>query len=132
LYVPLVKALNSLQKGNGAEAVAALEPARRFDLSTDPFAFAYAALYVRGLAYLKMKDGEKAAAELQKILDNPGRGTVSTLRPMAQLQMARAQAMKGDTGKAKAEYQDFLATWKDADADVPALVEAKAEYGKMK
>jgi eukaryotic-like serine/threonine-protein kinase len=132
LYVPLVKAFNSLQKGNGAEAAAALQPARRFDLSTDPFAFAYAALYVRGLAYLKMKDGEKAAEEFKKILDNPGRGTVSALRPMAQLQMARAQVMNGDTGKAKAEYQDFLAAWKDADADVPALAEAKAEYGKMK
>jgi serine/threonine protein kinase/tetratricopeptide (TPR) repeat protein len=132
LYVPLVAALNSVHKGNGAEAVATLQPARRFDLSTDPFALAYAVLYVRGLAYLKMKDGEKAREEFQKIQDNPGRGTVSALRPMAQLQMARAQAMKGDTAKAKAAYQDFLAAWKNADADVPALAEAKTEYGKMK
>lgn len=132
LAAPLVKAFNSLQRGNGAEAVAALEPAHRFDLGMDPMCFAYSALYARGLGYLKMKDGEKAAAEFQKILDNPGRGAVNLLRPMAQWQLARALAMKGDAAGAKKAYQDFLAVWKDADADIPALVEAKAEYGRMK
>jgi len=87
---------------------------------------------VRGLGYLKMKDGEKAAGEFQRILDNPGRGPVSAFRPMAQLQLARARAMKGDEAGAKKAYQDFLAWWKDADPTVPALVEAKAEYGRMK
>jgi eukaryotic-like serine/threonine-protein kinase len=27
---------------------------------------------------------------------------------------------------------DFLALWKDADADIPILKEAKAEYAKLK
>ena len=29
-------------------------------------------------------------------------------------------------------YQDFLALWKDADADIPVLREARAEYAKLK
>ena len=29
-------------------------------------------------------------------------------------------------------YQDFFAVWKDADADVPVLKTAKAEYEKLK
>ena len=29
-------------------------------------------------------------------------------------------------------YQDLLALWKDADADLPVLVEAKKEYEKLK
>jgi eukaryotic-like serine/threonine-protein kinase len=131
LYSPVIRALNSLQRGNGAEAVAALEPAHRFDLSPDPFALAYSALYVRGLAYLKMKDAEKAAGEFQRILDNPGRGTVSVLRPLGQLQLARALALKGDAARAKTAYQDFLALWKDADRDVPALLDAQAEYSRL-
>jgi hypothetical protein len=39
--------------------------------------------------------------------------------------------LSGDTGKAKATYQDFFALWKDADPDVPILKEAKAEYAKL-
>jgi eukaryotic-like serine/threonine-protein kinase len=29
-------------------------------------------------------------------------------------------------------YGDFLALWKDAAPDIPILIEAKAEYGKLK
>jgi eukaryotic-like serine/threonine-protein kinase len=48
------------------------------------------------------------------------------------LQLGRAPAMQGDTAKAKAAYQDFLALWKDADPDIPILKQAKAEYEKLK
>jgi eukaryotic-like serine/threonine-protein kinase len=39
--------------------------------------------------------------------------------------------MADDTAKAKAEYKDFLALWKDADPDIPILKQAKAEYAKL-
>lgn len=45
--------------------------------------------------------------------------------------MARADALQGDTAKAKTAYQDFFAQWKDADADIPILKDAKAEYAKL-
>jgi cytochrome c-type biogenesis protein CcmH/NrfG len=51
---------------------------------------------------------------------------------LAQLYLARSYVMEGDTAKARAAYQDFLATWKDADADLPLLSAAKAEYAKLK
>jgi len=34
--------------------------------------------------------------------------------------------LQGDTGKARAAYQDFFMLWKDADPDIPILKEAKA------
>jgi hypothetical protein len=34
----------------------------------------------------------------------------------------------GPIPKSRAAYQDFLALWKDADADVPVLKDAQAEY----
>jgi len=40
--------------------------------------------------------------------------------------------MQGDTVKSRAAYQDFLMLWKDADADVPILKQAKDEYAKLK
>jgi hypothetical protein len=40
--------------------------------------------------------------------------------------------LHGDPAKARQSYQDFLALWKDADVDLPALIEAKKEYEKLK
>jgi predicted Zn-dependent protease len=51
---------------------------------------------------------------------------------LAYLGLGRAYALTGDTAKAKAAYQDFLALWKDADPDIPILKQAKAEYAKLK
>lgn len=34
--------------------------------------------------------------------------------------------------KARAAYLDFLVLWKDADPNVPILIEAKAEYARLK
>ena len=72
-----------------------------------------------------------AVAEFQKILDHPGIVFADPVRAVARLQLARALASAGDRTKARAAYQDFLAQWKDADADVRLLQQAKAEYGKV-
>ena len=46
------------------------------------------------------------------------------------LGLARAYALQDDSPRARAKYQDFLALWKDADPDVPVLMQAKAEYSR--
>jgi tetratricopeptide (TPR) repeat protein len=129
IFVPLIDALNSLQKGDGSAAVAILEPARRYERATAPPNAPYWILYTRGKAHLKEPD--KAVAEFQKILDFRGRDATSELIPMAQLHLARAYAMQNDSVKARTAYQDFLAMWKDADPDIPILKEAKSEYAKL-
>jgi hypothetical protein len=48
------------------------------------------------------------------------------------LQLGRAFVLAGDKVKAKAAYEDFLALWKEADPDIPILVQAKAEFAKLK
>jgi hypothetical protein len=40
--------------------------------------------------------------------------------------------LQGDSAKARTAYQDFLAAWKDADPDVPILIQTKAEYANRK
>jgi hypothetical protein len=52
--------------------------------------------------------------------------------PLAQLGLARAHVLAGDTPKARAAYQDFFALWKDADPDIPILLAAKSEYVRLK
>jgi hypothetical protein len=50
---------------------------------------------------------------------------------LARLGLGRAAVLQSDTVKARFGYQDLLALWKDADADLPILKEARAEYAKL-
>jgi outer membrane protein assembly factor BamD (BamD/ComL family) len=81
---------------------------------------------------LQAKDGAKAAAEFQKIVDRRLIYPVSPLVPLSHLGLARAAALTGDSGQARKSYQDFLALWKDADPDIPIYQQAQAEYAKIK
>ena len=89
-------------------------------------------VYVRAEAYLSAQQGQLAAAEFQKILDHRGLLWNCATGALAHLGLARAYALQSDAAKAKAAYQDFLALWKDADADIPVLTAAKAEYANLK
>ena len=109
--------------------------------SASPYERAYPdAIYVRGLAYLKMHRGADAAAEFQKIVDHKGANWGATwVHPnwgqrysLSYLGMARGYALAGDTARAKKAFQDFFELWKDADPDVPVFKQAKAEYAKLK
>jgi hypothetical protein len=50
---------------------------------------------------------------------------------MARLQLARALAASGDHAKSAAVYKDLLAIWKDADADIQVVQDARAESAKQ-
>ena len=51
--------------------------------------------------------------------------------PLAQLGLGRAFAIGGDREKSRKAYDEFFATWKNADPDIPILKQAKAEYAKL-
>ena len=53
------------------------------------------------------------------------------LYPLAQLGLARANALAGDTVAARTAYQNFLAQWKNADVDIALRREAQGEYEKL-
>ena len=125
------KALNLLHEKKTEEAIAVLEPSRKYELGGTLAPDAYAVLFVRGLAYLQSRDAAKAAAEFQKILDHPGLNAVSPYRSLAQLNLARAYAVQNDSAKARIAYQNFFALWKDADPNIPVLIAAKSEYAKL-
>jgi hypothetical protein len=50
---------------------------------------------------------------------------------LAHLGLARAYALQGHIDKSRTAYQNFFVLWKDADRDVPVLIQAKAEYAKL-
>jgi eukaryotic-like serine/threonine-protein kinase len=129
--IPAVKALNLLHAKKAEEAVAALDPSRKYDLGAPVSGATFLTIYVRGMAYLQLHDGAKAAAEFQKILDHSGLNGASVLLSLASLNLARAYALQNNTDKARITYQNFLADWKDADPDIPILIAAKSEYAKL-
>ncbi len=131
-YSPAVQALNLLHRNRPAEAIAALEPARKYEMGFPTGNTAYLVMYVRGMAYLAARDGNKAEAEFQKILDHRGLNTLSVFLPLSQLNLARAYTLQGATAKARTAYQDFFSTWKDADPDIPIFLAAKSESAKLK
>jgi tetratricopeptide (TPR) repeat protein len=88
-------------------------------------------VYIRGQAFLGTHQGKEAAAEFQKFLDHRSIVLNSPLGALAHLGLGRAYVLSGDTAKARAAYQDFLALWKDADPDIPILRQAKAEYANL-
>ena len=129
--LPTIRAMIEIDRKHPAKAIEILQPALKYELAMDSFADVLPA-YVRGLAYLQLGDGRKAATEFQKLLDNSGVVVSSVIGALAHLQLARAEKMAGNLDAARTHYQDFLALWKDADPDIPILKQAKAEYGKLK
>ena len=131
VVAPLVLAVQSLQKNQPAEAIAHLETVRPYELGVGPHGMGFTPIHFRGAAYLKQRDGLKAAAEFQRILDHQGVMAWDPIFVLARLNLGRAYLLQGDKAKARTAYQDFFAQWKDADPDLPILVEAHAEYAKL-
>jgi len=132
-YVPTIHAAAALRGNDPGKAIEALAATAPYELGnpSQNLNFYLYPIYVRGEAYLAMRQGTAAAAEFQKIIDHPGLVVNEPIGALAHLQLGRAYAMIGDTAKAKTAYQDFLTLWKDADPDIPILKQAKAEYAKL-
>jgi len=133
IYLPMIRAgiaLKGHDSGQAIDSLAASAPYELGDTNTS-FTFALYPVYLRGEAYLEAHQGGPAASEFQKILDHSGVVGNEPIGALAHLGLGRAYALQGDTGKARAAYDDFFALWKDADPDVSILAQAKAEYAQL-
>ena len=124
-------ALNRDQPARSVEQLASAAPYERSYLE---------AIYLRGLAYLRLHKGAEAAAEFRKIVEHKGANWGATwLHPwwgqfysLSYLGLARGIALEGDTAKARKAFQDFFELWKDADPGIPILKQARAEYARLR
>jgi hypothetical protein len=128
--------MRALHNQAPSDAIERLQTARPYDLAMPGTSFfarfggLYTA-YVRGEAYLAAGRGQDAAAEFQKVLDHRGIVLADPIGALAHWKLGKAYAVSGDKTKAKNAYLDFLRLWKEADADIPVLKNASAEYGKL-
>ena len=135
-YVPVLRALTALERGKPTDTVERLQAALRYELAVNGLNFNHFlgglhSAYVRGEALSAAHRYAEAAAEFQKILDHRGIVGLDPIGALAHLQLGRVFALSGDKTKAKTAYEAFLALWKDADADIPILKSAKAEYARL-
>jgi eukaryotic-like serine/threonine-protein kinase len=129
IVVPIVSAAIEKHRGDAAAGIKLLEPVRSYDGGR---ATGLGTMYMRGNLRLQQRLGNEAAAEFKKIIDSPGIDAFSPIHVLAHLGLARAAVVNGDTAGARKAYQDFFALWKDADQDLPVLVEARKEYEQLK
>jgi tetratricopeptide (TPR) repeat protein len=134
VYLPTLRAQLALNRGETWKAIEFLEPSSTYELGVPgPSSFAnnLYSIYVRGQAYLRAGQGADAAAQFDKIVDSRGLVVNDPVGVLAHLGLARAYAVSGDQAKAKAAYDDFFKLWKNADADVPILKEARTQFAKL-
>jgi eukaryotic-like serine/threonine-protein kinase len=130
-FIPTIRAAIKLRQHDPAAAIDLLRGTAKYDLAfTGSFGSVYPA-YIRGLAYLDLGDGQSAAGQFQKLIDNPGFTVRHVTGPLAWLQLGRAQKMMGDEAATQKSYETFLGLWKNADPDIPIYQQAKAEYAKL-
>ncbi len=128
--VTMTRAIVYLKPSNPAQSA----PEKAIDLLNTAALYTRSSpgvLYARGLAYKQSGRFAEAAQDFQKILGWKALHGPDYMTPASQLELGRVYQKQGDTAKARIAYQDFLAAWKDADPDVPLLLEAKAEYAKI-
>ena len=131
-WLPTVRAGVALERKDPNRAIELLKTVSPIELGQSTMINSWLCpVYVRGEAYLMLRDGNRAAAEFQKFIAHRGVVMNFPWGALARLGLARAYVLQGDTVKARAAYQDFLTLWKDADPDNPILRAAKAECAKL-
>jgi hypothetical protein len=91
----------------------------------------YGVPYQRAAAEIQAGMLDQAADDYRLILTDQGIGPIWTDYNLSHLGLARVLALQKKPAEARAEYQAFFNAWKNADPDVPLLIQAKAEYAKL-
>jgi DNA-binding winged helix-turn-helix (wHTH) protein/tetratricopeptide (TPR) repeat protein len=123
VLLPIARSIIECEQGNAVKAVGLLVPVTQYPNA--------AVSYHRAQAYLAAGEYGEAVADFNVVIGHRGWPEWELFSPLAQLGLARAYAMQGDGDLSRKAYDVFFTTWKDADPDIPILVQAKAEYKKL-
>lgn len=128
LLVPITNAIMALRRGDAEQARAILVPVLPYDVAA---AGELWSPYVRGLAALDLKDAGGAVNQFRYVIDHRGLAPSSPLYALAQLGLAKAEALRGRNAEARTACQQFLTLWKDADAGTPQLADARSLLARL-
>jgi eukaryotic-like serine/threonine-protein kinase len=132
-WLPIIRAEIELGKGRAEKAIILLAQTERFDFAVaDEFTTSSLyPVYVRGQAYLAAGNGDKAAAEFEKLITHPGMVLNLPLGSLAYLGRGRALSLAGRSSEAADAYRSFFRLWKGADSNIPILRQAHEEFDRL-
>jgi tetratricopeptide (TPR) repeat protein len=128
MTVPVIEAASAMKSGQPMRALERLDAVKRFDHAPGAD---FWPMYLRGEAHRQLGHHAEAAAEFRSIVDCRGELADSPLYPLAYLGLARALASSSDPAGARQAYDEFFSLWKDADADLLPLQQARQEFGRL-
>jgi serine/threonine protein kinase/predicted Zn-dependent protease len=132
-WFPSIRAAIELDRNNSVRAIELLQVAKPYELGGDPITLdTLYPVYLRGQAYLMQHNSSAAVSEFEKILKHQGRVTNGIFGALVYLQLGRAYALSSDASQARNSYKQFLALWKDADADASVALQARTEYSALR
>jgi tetratricopeptide (TPR) repeat protein/tRNA A-37 threonylcarbamoyl transferase component Bud32 len=88
-------------------------------------------MYCAAIAASRLQRWPDAVRILEALVGFNYRLGTSGLPATARIMLARAYAASGRPADARKAYEDAFRIWKDADADLPLLVEAKKEHAAL-
>ena len=125
-WQPVRQAAAKLQRGDAVGAVALLRGLEPIERVHPQFSL------LRARALLSAGRLDDAATAFQRCIDVRFAAEPTPLGTVCRVWLARTSVKRGDTAAARRHYQDAIAAWKDADADLPLLVQAKQEYAAIR
>jgi serine/threonine protein kinase/tetratricopeptide (TPR) repeat protein len=129
------------EKADSTErGIRAFEPhaARRYEeastlaslaASSDPANFN--AVFIAGYAALHLKRWDEATSAFDTMIRQRNKIGMSPAIAICHIMAARAHAGAGRVEDARKRYQEAFTLWKDADADLPLLVQARQEFARL-
>jgi tetratricopeptide (TPR) repeat protein len=120
-----VQALVALAERRPKDAIALLEPVT-FDTGHSDVVNMWA------ISKRLAGDLPAAAKGLAFINSKDARSNLTTTSAYAYATLARVQAQLGQTDEARRTYQKFFEIWKDADPDLPLLIQAREEFVRLR
>ena len=118
-----IEALGAMAEGKPTQALAEIEPVTLDTSHTD-----LATIWT--VAKLQAGDLPSAAKGFSFLISD-ARVALSAATPWALANLARIQTELGQKDEARNTYQKFFELWKDADPDVPLLVNARQEFARL-
>ena len=119
-----IEALAALADGRPPDAIALLEPVT-FDAAHSDI------VSIWTIAKLLTGDLPAAVKGLTFMNSKASRSGLDATSAFAYATLARVQAQLGEQDQARRTYQKFFDLWKDADPDLPLLVQARGEFAKL-